>query len=268
MNSFQAFVLGVVQGLAEFLPISSTAHLRIVPHLLGWLDPGAAFSAVVQLGTLLAVLIYFRKDIVLLTREALRSVVKQNLNLSREAYLAWAIAAGTIPIVVTGIIFKEFIEQEARALRLIGSSLIVFAILLYLSERFSRQNREIYDLDIKEVIFIGICQAFALLPGCSRSGSTIMGGLFLGLDRENAARFSFLLGLPAIAGSGFLQLHILIDAGLSAIGFFNLTIGIVAAFVSGYLSIELLLRFIKKYGTIVFVLYRVILGSLVLFVWS
>ena len=125
MNNIQAFVLGVVQGLTEFLPISSTAHLRIVPHLLGWLDPGAAFSAVIQLGTLLAVLIYFRKDIVLLTREALRSIVKRNLKLSRESYLAWAIAAGTIPIVVTGIIFKEFIEQEARSLRLIGSSLIV-----------------------------------------------------------------------------------------------------------------------------------------------
>ena len=268
MSGFQAFVLGIVQGLTEFLPISSTAHLRIVPHLLGWQDPGAAFSAVIQLGTLLAVMIYFRKDIVLLIREALRSIVKQNLKQSQESYLAWAIAAGTIPIVVMGILFKNFIEQEARSLQLIGSSLIVFAVLLYLSERFSRQNRKIYDLSVKQVIFIGICQAFALIPGCSRSGSTIMGGLFLGLDRENAARFSFLLGLPAIAGSGFLQLHILIDAGLSAVGFFNLSTGILAAFVSGYLSIELLLRFIKKYGTIIFVFYRVALGSLVLTIWT
>ena len=260
--------MGIVQGLTEFLPISSTAHLRIVPHLVGWPDPGAAFSAVIQLGTLLAVLIYFKKDIKLLIREAARSIMKQNLRLSRESYLAWAIAGGTIPIVVMGILFRDLIEQEARSLKIIGSSLIVFALLLYLSERVSRQNREISDLSVKHVIFIGICQTFALIPGCSRSGSTIMGGLFLGLDRENAARFSFLLGIPAIAGSGFLQLHTLIESGLGAVGVINLSAGVLAAFVSGYLSIGLLLRIIKKYGTIVFVLYRVALGSLILLIWS
>ena len=268
MTGFQALVLGIVQGLTEFLPISSTAHLRIIPYLIGWSDPGAAFSAVIQLGTLLAVLLYFREDVAKLFLGALHSLFKRNLYFSQDSYLAWAIVVGTFPIVILGIAFKDYIELEARSLAVIGSSLIVFAIFLYFSEKVSRQNRGISSLSIKGVLVIGICQAFALVPGCSRSGSTIMGGLFLGLDRESAARFSFLLGLPAIAGSGLFELHFLMGEGLGKTEPLEIVIGIIAAFVSGYLSIELLVQFIKKYGTLVFVIYRITLGSLILFLWA
>ncbi len=267
MNEFQALVLGIVQGLTEFLPISSTAHLRIVPHLIGWADPGAAFSAVIQLGTLFSVLLYFRKDVSQLLLAAAHSLRKRNLWISNESRLAWGIVVGTVPIVFLGLLFKDTIESEARGLGVIGSSLIVFAIFLYLSEKFSSQKRHISELSVKEILLIGICQAAALVPGCSRSGSTITGGLFLGLKREDAARFSFLLGLPAIAGSGLFELVSLIEDGLGETGTIDILIGITAAFVSGYLSIELLLQFIKKYGTFVFVVYRIVLGTLILFLW-
>lgn len=268
MNGLQALILGIVQGLTEFLPISSTAHLRIVPHWLGWADPGAAFSAVIQLGTLLAVLLYFREEVATLLKEGVRSLWKRNLWLSQESRMAWSIVFATFPIVILGVAFKDFIETEARDLKLIGGSLIVFALLLFLAEKRSAQNREIASLGLKDILIIGVCQAFALIPGCSRSGSTIMGGFFLGLNRESAARFSFLLGLPAIAGSGLLELLTLIERGLGATGGFNIGMGIGAAFVSGYLSIAFLLRFIKRYGTLLFVIYRLILGTLILSVGS
>ncbi|MBF0278602.1 MAG: undecaprenyl-diphosphate phosphatase [SAR324 cluster bacterium] len=268
MNGFQALVLGIVQGLTEFLPISSTAHLRIVPHLIGWDDPGAAFSAVIQLGTLVSVIVYFRGDVVKLSLAAIESLMKRNLWLSGESRLAWAIALGTFPIVLLGLLFKETIETEARGLMVIGISLIVFAVFLFISEKISLQKRVISELSVKDVLIIGICQAFALIPGCSRSGSTITGGLFLGLKREDAARFSFLLGLPAIAGSGLFELFSLFEDGLGQTGIIEILIGISAAFVSGYYSIELLLNFIKKHGTIIFVLYRIILGTTILFLWA
>ncbi len=268
MTWFQAFVLGVVQGLTEFIPISSTAHLRVVPHWLGWGDPGAAFSAVIQLGTLISVLIYFRKDIVELATAAITSLIQRNLMGTTESRLAWSIAVGSLPIVILGLTFKDFIETEARSLTLIGSSLILFAVLLYLSERVSKQNREIKSLTMRDILLIGVCQAFALIPGCSRSGSTIMGGLFLGMTREGAARFSFLLGLPAILGSGLFELMSLIQDGLGQEGVTNIVIGIIAAFISGYISIEFLLQFLKRYGTLSFVIYRILLGGLVLWLWA
>lgn len=264
MNGLQGLILGIVQGLTEFLPISSTAHLRIVPHWVGWPDPGAAFSAVIQLGTLFAVLLYFWKDVVILFKAGLHGLWQRNLRISPESQLAWCIVLATLPIVVAGLAFRELIETEARDLRLIGSSLIVFALLLYIAEKRSPQNRLVSDLTLKDILVIGGCQAFALIPGCSRSGSTIMGGFFLGLNRESAARFSFLLGLPAIAGSGLWEFYSLIEHGLETTGMFNIGIGIVAAFISGYLSIEFLLRIIKKHGTTLFVIYRVVLGTLIL----
>ena len=264
MSALHALVLGIVQGLTEFLPISSTAHLRIVPYWMGWGDPGAAFSAVIQLGTLLAVLVYFRNDVGVLLKEGMVSLWKRNLWISQESRLAWSIVLATLPIVILGVTFKEFIETDARALNLIGVSLIVFGLLLYLAEKYSAQNREMVSLRLKDIFIIGVCQSFALIPGCSRSGSTIMGGLFLGLNRESAARFSFLLGMPAIAGSGLLEFLTLIEEGLGATGVSNIGIGIVAAFVSGYLSIAFLLHIIKRYGTLLFVIYRLILGTLIL----
>lgn len=268
MSWFQAAILGIVQGLTEFLPISSTAHLRIVPHTLGWADPGAEFSAVIQLGTLFAVLFYFWQDVVNLTKGAVISLFKRNLWYSNDSRLAWSIVVGSFPIIGFGLTFKDFIENDARSLTIIGSSLIILAGFLYLSERVSKQNRQIEDLSVKDILLIGICQAFALIPGCSRSGSTIMGGLFLGLNRSDAARFSFLLGLPAIAGSGLLEFLSLVEHGLGQAGYINLGVGIFTAFVSGYLTIGFLLQFLKQYGTLSFVIYRIVLGITILALWS
>jgi len=261
MSGFEAIILGIVQGLTEFLPISSSAHLRIVPHLLGWEDPGAAFSAVIQLGTLLAVIIYFRNDIVRLILATLQSLKNRDLMETQDSRLAWAIAAGNIPIVILGLTFKDFIKTEARTLPVIGSSLIILALFLYLSERIATQKNEINDINFKQIQVIGLCQALALIPGCSRSGSTIMGGLFMGLKREDAARFSFLLGLPAILGSGLFELKDLLDMGLGESGMLPVILGTATAFVSGYLSIDWLLRFLKTHGTHVFIIYRILLGT-------
>ena len=261
MDWLQALVLGIVQGLSEFLPISSTAHLRIVPHLLDWPDPGTEFSAVIQLGTLVAVILYFRQDVWQLSTAAIQSLLKRELLRTTESLMAWSIAAGTIPVVVLGLGFKDFIKNEARELWVIGTALIVLAIFLYLAERLSPRNRDIKQLSFLQIQWIGLTQALALIPGCSRSGSTIMGGLMVGLNREAAARFSFLLGLPAIFGSGLYELKELIELGVSSDGYLNLAVGISAAFVTGYLSIEFLLRFLRNHGTLVFVIYRIVIGT-------
>ena len=261
MDWLQALVLGIVQGLSEFLPISSTAHLRIVPHLLDWPDPGTEFSAVIQLGTLVAVILYFRQDVWQLSTAAIQSLLKRELLDTTESRMAWSIAAGTIPVVVLGLGFKDFIKNEARELWVIGTALIVLAIFLYLAERLSPRNRDIKQLSFLQIQWIGLTQALALIPGCSRSGSTIMGGLMVGLNREAAARFSFLLGLPAIFGSGLYELKELIELGVSSDGYLNLAVGISAAFVTGYLSIEFLLRFLRNHGTLVFVIYRIVIGT-------
>ena len=261
MDLIQAFVLGVVQGFSEFLPISSTAHLRIVPHILGWPDPGTEFSAIIQLGTLIAVILYFRQDVWSLLKAAIESLLKLEPMRTAESRMAWSIAAGTIPVVVLGLGFKDFIKNEARELWVIGTALIVLAIFLYLAERLSPRNRDIKQLSFLQIQWIGLTQALALIPGCSRSGSTIMGGLMVGLNREAAARFSFLLGLPAIFGSGLYELKELIELGVSSDGYLNLAVGISAAFVTGYLSIEFLLRFLRNHGTLVFVIYRIVIGT-------
>ena len=265
MNWLEGLVLGVVQGLTEFLPISSTAHLRVVPHFLGWEDPGAAVSAVIQLGTLLAVFIYFAGDIGRLIVAALEGLRQRDLNCSPDTRMAWSIVPGTLPIAVLGLGFKDFIETEARSLYLIAGALIVLALLLLLAERTGKREREMRELGFWEIQLIGLCQALALIPGCSRSGSTIMGGLFVGLKREDAARFSFLLGLPAIGACGLLELLDLLVGGLGGEGLVNIGIAVVAAGVSGYLSIGFLLRFLKRHGTYAFVVYRILLGGLILF---
>ena len=267
MDWFQSLVLGIVQGLTEFLPISSTAHLRIVPMWLGWDDPGTEFSAVIQLGTLGAVMLYFWNDVYRLALAALSSIWKKNLFGTPDSRMAWSIAAGTVPVVVLGLGYKDFIKTEARQMWVIGTALIVLAVLLFLAEKFSKKNKSIEELNFKNIMWIGLTQALALIPGCSRSGSTIMGGLMIGLNRESAARFSFLLGLPAIFGSGLYELKELIEIGIGSDGYINLVIGIVAAFISGYYSIEFLLRFLRLHGTLVFVIYRILLGTGILLFW-
>lgn len=265
MTLFQSILLGIVQGLTEFLPVSSTAHLRLVPHYLGWGDPGAAYSAAIQLGTLAAVFAYFARDIGRLALAALDGLRYRDLARTPDSVVAWSILPGSVPIVVLGLGFRDFIETGARGLWIIGAALVVLALLLLLAEWIGLRNRTMADIGFWRIQVIGLCQALALIPGCSRSGSTIMGGLLVGLRRDQAARFSFLLGLPAIGGSGLLQLLELLRLDAGAEGLWSLAAGIAAAAVSGYATIGFLLRFLERHGTYLFAYYRIALGTYVLY---
>ncbi len=262
MSLFEAIVLGIVQGLTEFLPISSSGHLRVVPAFLGWEDPGAAFTAVTQLGTVAAVLLYFRADLLAITRAAFAGLRDPAARKTQEFRLAVLIAVGTIPICVFGLVFQEQIEEGARSLTLIGTTLIVLGFLLLAAERVSKRDREIESMSVKEGLVIGFAQAAALIPGVSRSGATITTGLFLNFDRAAAARYSFLLSVPAVLISGVFQLGDITSgdgAGVAATA-----IATLLAFLSGYASIAFLLKFLVTHSTAVFVIYRVALGVVVL----
>ena len=263
MSVFEAIVLGIVQGLTEFLPISSSAHLRIVPAFAGWEDPGAAFTAVTQLGTIAAVLLYFRHDLARIAVAWGASLVRRQRPLGLDARLGWIILLGTIPIGIFGLVFKDQIESGARSLYLIGTTLIVLGLLLLLAERVGTRERGVDSIDLRDGMAIGLAQAAALVPGVSRSGATITAGLFLGLEREAAARFSFLLSVPAIVLSGIFELGS-IGSGEHEVGTGALVVATVFAFVVGYASIAFLLRFLATHSTVVFVVYRVALGIAVL----
>jgi undecaprenyl-diphosphatase len=266
MSLLEAIVLGIVQGLTEFLPISSTGHLRIVPAFVGWEDPGSAFTAIIQLGTTLAVLIYFRQDLWRIARAWLGSL-RQSTDERRslDAHLGWFIIIGTIPIGIFGLIFKDQIENGARSLYLIGAALILFGLVMLAAERVARQDRGIESMTARDGLVVGIAQALALVPGVSRSGATISAGLFLGLDREAAARYSFLLSTPAIVLSALFELKGVASGDshtdASAV---DLIVATILAFVVGYWSIAFLLRFVARHSLRAFVAYRVVLGALVL----
>ncbi len=273
MTLFEATILGIVQGLTEFLPISSTAHLRIVPALAGWQDPGAAFTAIAQLGTLVAVLIYFRKDISVIIQGVVRGVLQGKPLESTEAKMGWMIAAGTIPIVILGLLFKNHIETSLRSLYWISSALIILALVLFLAE-WNIKNRlkkglplkTIDKIGWKEALLIGLAQSVALIPGASRSGVTITGGLFLNLSRETAARFSFLLSLPSVFAAALLELYktwAVIAASTENIT--NIIVATLVAGVVGYASIGFLLTYLKKHTTTIFIAYRLIAGVVILF---
>jgi undecaprenyl-diphosphatase len=272
MTFFQALVIGIIQGLTEFLPISSTAHIRIIPELLHWDDPGAAFTAVIQWGTLVAALLYFRQDIFHFTRAAIVETSQGKFCASRDATMAWMIAAGTVPVVVCGLLFKKHIENTLRSLYVISASMIVLALVLMLAEwlalwrqKTQRKQKDLDHIGWGDAIAIGFAQAVALIPGASRSGVTITGGLFLGLTRETAARFSFLLSLPAIFGAGLFELYKERHALLaSQEHVWNLVIATVVSGIVGYASIAFLLNYLKKHTTYVFIIYRVIVGTLLL----
>lgn len=264
MSLLEAIVLGIVQGFTEFLPISSTGHLRIIPAFAGWEDPGAAFTAVTQLGTMLAVLVYFRSDLMRILRAWLASL-RGPRPLSQDAKLGWYLIAGTIPIVIFGAAFADQIEGGARSLKLIGFTLIILGLVLYAAERVGTRRRGIETLTTRDGLFIGLAQAVALIPGVSRSGATITAGLFSGLTREAAARFSFLLSVPAVVLSGLYQLRVFFgDGDERGTGVLALTVATVLAFIVGYLSIAYLMRFLQNHSTLVFVVYRVVLGIVVL----
>jgi undecaprenyl-diphosphatase len=260
---FEAIVLGIVQGLTEFLPISSTAHLRIVPAFAGWDDPGALFTAVIQLGTMLAVVIYFWRDLVRITRVWLTSIRRPELRGELDARMGWYILIATIPIGVFGLAFSEQIENGARNLYLIGVVLIVLGLVLLLAEMVGRKTRGLEDVTRADAIWVGLAQAMALVPGTSRSGATITAGLFLGMERAAAARFSFLLSIPAIVLSGLYGLTELI-AGDDDVNFVALAIATLFAFIAGYVSIAFLLRYLANHSTMIFVVYRVVLGTVVI----
>jgi undecaprenyl-diphosphatase len=265
VSLLEAIVLGIAQGLTEFLPISSTAHLRIVPAFAGWPDPGAAFTAVTQLGTMTAVLLYFREDLIRIARAWLRSLRDPALRRGLDARLGWYIILGTIPIGIFGLLFKDQIETGARDLYLIGVALIVLGLVLLLAEKVGKRNRSMAQIRTKEGVVIGFAQALALVPGVSRSGATISAGLFMDLTRTAAARFSFLLSIPAVVLSGLFELASIAsgEEGETASAF-GLVIATVLAFITGYASIAFLLRYLTNHSTAVFVAYRVVLGSVVL----
>jgi undecaprenyl-diphosphatase len=265
MSLLRAVILGMVQGLTEFLPISSIAHLRIVSAFLGWDDPGAAFSAVIQLGTLLAVVIYFRKDLGRLLHALLRSIWEPQKRDTIHARLSWFVFSGTIPIVVFGLLFQEVIEGPVlRSLEVIGVSLVTLAVVMLIAESWGRRRKEVEDLSLGGAVFIGCAQALALIPGMSRSASTITAGLFAGLTSHAAARFSFLLGTPAIFLAGVFEFTSLLDVGLGAEALVSLFLGGVSAFAFGYLAIDLLLKFLESHTLRLFVAYRILLGALLL----
>jgi undecaprenyl-diphosphatase len=255
MDSFQAIVLGIVQGLTEFLPISSTAHLRIVPAFAGWEDPGSAFTAVVQLGTMAAVLIYFREDLWRILTTWARSLRRPELRSELDARMGWYIGLGTIPIAVFGLIFSDQIESGGRDLYLIGCALIVMGLVLLYAEHVGKRNRDLREINRADATLMGLFQALALVPGVSRSGATITAGLFAGFDRESAARYSFLLSIPAVVLSGLFELRKIGDPGGA---------GFAPTLIVGYVSIAWMLRWLTSHSTAIFVVYRVVLGSIVL----
>ena len=261
MNLIQSIVLGIVQGLTEFLPISSSAHLRIVPAMLGWEDPGAAFTAVCQLGTEAAVLIYFRRELWAIASHWLRHPRRYE---DPDVRLGWFLIVATIPIGIFGFLFRDDIETGARNLWLIGTTLIVFALVLGYADRVGRHAREIDQLSARDGVLIGLAQSFSLIPGVSRSGATMSAGLLLGLKRPAAARFSFLLAIPAVLASGFFQLAAIIsgeEGGDEPIGYVLLATAI--SFVVGYAAIAWLLRYLAHHSVMLFVIYRIAVGVMV-----
>jgi len=261
MTITEAIILGLVQGLTEFIPISSTAHLLIVPQVLGWGDPGAAASAVIQFGTLLAAIIYFFGDIVRLIAGFFRGLITRRPLADVDSREAWLVVIGTIPIVVLGLLFKKHIESTFRGLWIVTTMVIVVAILMQLAEGYAkrRQLRGFDDMTVMDSIVIGLGQCLALIPGSSRSGSTIMPAIFRGIDRPTAARYSFLLSIPAVGGAGVLELikerHV-----LGQLGWTPIIVAIVVAFISGYASIWFLIRYLRTHTTHVFIYYRYVLG--------
>jgi undecaprenyl-diphosphatase len=265
VSLIEAIVLGIVQGLTEFLPISSSAHQRIVPALLGWDDPGAAFTAVTQLGTEAAVLIFFRHEIWAIATTWLRSLRDPRLRSHPDARLGWYLLIATVPIGVLGLVFEDEIESGARDLWLIGTVLIVFALVLGYADRHGRHEREISELSTRDGILIGLAQSLALIPGVSRSGATMSAGLLLGLQRPAAAKFGFLLAIPAVVASGVFQLEGIIsgeEGGDEPFGY--VALATVIAFVVGYAAIAWFLRYLAHHSVRLFVIYRLVLGSLVL----
>ena len=267
VNLFQAIVLGFVQGATEFIPISSTAHLKAVPVFLGWGDPGVAFSAIIQLGSIAAVLSYFWDDLSQIAKGMVQAVGQSDYD-SQNFWLAVGIAVGTIPILICGLGIKimvpDFDNSPLRSMTAIAIASIVMGLLLGVAEYAGNHKRNFQDLTTKDGIIIGFAQALAIIPGVSRSGSTITAGLFSNIDRATAARFSFLLGIPAITLAGLVELKDLWDTGITRTELLPLVAGLISSAIFSYLAIAWLIKFLQKRSTWIFVWYRLGFGIIIL----
>ncbi|MEU9994487.1 undecaprenyl-diphosphate phosphatase [Streptomyces sp. NPDC048370] len=272
MSWFESFILGLVQGLTEFLPISSSAHLRLTAAFAGWEDPGAAFTAITQIGTEAAVLIYFRKDIARIVSAWFRSLRDKSMRSDHDAQMGWLVIVGSIPIGVLGVTLKDHIEGPFRDLRLIATTLIVMGIVLGIADRLAardetggrhrvvRERKTLKELGVRDGLIFGFCQAMALIPGVSRSGATISGGLLMGYTREAAARYSFLLAIPAVLASGLFELKDATEGGHVSWG--PTVFATIIAFGVGYAVIAWFMKFITTKSFMPFVIYRIALGIL------
>jgi len=272
LNILDAIILGLIQGLTEFLPISSTGHLTVAGKLMNLISPDhpqewTAFIAVIQLGTMLAILIYFWNDLIHILISFWKENVTKRVGFAEQSFQSrtgWFIIVGTLPVVFIGLLFKDAIEGAfTKDLYVIAVNLIIFAIILAIAEKAGKRVKTEREISLFDSLFIGIAQAFALIPGASRSGTTITGGLFRGLKREDAARFSFLLSVPAVLASGLLELYQSLDI-LSGTMWVNLIVATIAAAVSGYLAIDFLLKYLRKHSTFLFIYYRIIAGIIIL----
>jgi undecaprenyl-diphosphatase len=272
LSIIEAIVLGIVQGITEFLPISSTGHVTLAGKLMNLIsdenpEKWTSFLAIIQLGTLSAVLIYFWKDIIHILKEFYVDNVSERKKFteqSQNSKLGWLIIIGSIPIFTLGLVFKELIEGPyTKNLFVITFSILFFAVMLAIAEKAASFKKEMKDISIKDALLIGLAQVFSLVPGSSRSGVTITGGLFIGLKRETAARFSFLLSIPAVFASGLFQLYEALEY-LDNSMIISLIIATIFSAISGYLAIDFLLKFLKKYSTFIFIYYRFAIGILIL----
>lgn len=263
MSGLQVVILAIVQGLTEFLPISSSGHLVLVPVLLNWSDQGLAFDVAVHFGSLLAVLIFFRTDIYALLRGGIQ-VLGANVN-TIESRMALGIALGTIPAALAGLLFVDWIEANLRSPMVIVFTLSGYAVLMILADRLGRRTREIASVQIKDAILIGLAQALALVPGTSRSGVTITTAMALGFERQDAARFSFLLAVPVILLATSYSLFGLLSSA-APVAWGQLAVGVLVSGIVAYLSIEFFMRFVSRIGLLPFAIYRIVLAAVILYV--
>lgn len=271
MNFIEAIILGIIQGLTEFLPISSTAHLTISGKLMNLIseqfpERWTSFIAVIQIGTLISVIIYFWNDLIVIIKDFLSENLFRRIKFSDQninSKMGWYIIIATIPVVVIGLAFKDFIEGVfTKNLIVIASSLIVLAIILAIAEKVGKFNRSKENLKWYDALIIGFAQALALIPGSSRSGTTITAGLFLGLNRETAARFSFLMSIPAVAASGLLQLYQALKY-IDANQLITMIISTIVSTIVGYLSIDFLIKYLKTRSMLIFIIYRIVIGIII-----
>ncbi|CEJ43546.1 undecaprenyl-diphosphate phosphatase [Umezakia ovalisporum] len=267
MNILQAIFLGFVQGMTEFLPISSSAHLKVVPVMLGWGDPGVGFTAIIQLGSIVAVLWYFWDDMTQIIKGAIKAITLKDYE-SHDFQLFLGIILGTMPIIIFGLLIKRFIpdydNSPLRSLAAIAIASIFMSLLLGLAEKIGNRQRDFQHLSLKDGLWMGLAQSLALIPGVSRSGSTITGGLFMSLERETAARFSFLLGIPAITIAGLVELKDFLEIGVANVAMVPMVVGVISSGIFSYMAIAGLIQFLKTQSTWVFIWYRLIFGVVIL----